>query len=866
MIAAAALGGIYAALSAVADKQEEGTKACPGNVYMNKVKPALDRFLSFGGLVLLSPVLAGTALAVFLDEPGPVLFTQKRVGKNGNYILIHKFRTMKRNTPHDVPTHLLKDPEQYITKVGRILRKTSLDELPQLWDIFRGSMSIIGPRPALWNQEDLIAEREQQGANDILPGLTGLAQVRGRDALLIPQKAALDGQYARTLKKGGLAAVLMDVKCFIATVVSVVKGEGVVEGGTGTVSETAGRFQESSTAGKASEKPLRKNMKKTKTYREFSGIRPEEAGFEDYGFRKKFCIDLRVEKKVLITGAHSYIGESLEKWGRQHYPNLTIHTIDMTNSAWQEYDFSSYDTVFHVAGIAHADVGRASEEEKQMYYAVNTDLALDTARKARECGVWQFIFMSSMIVYGESSPCKKQKIIDEETIPAPANFYGDSKWQADKGIRAMGDEKFRTAVLRPPMIYGKGSKGNYPVLAKLAGKLPVFPSVQNCRSMLHIDNLCEFLCRLILSGEGGVYFPQNARYAGTSELVKAIGAAREKKIRTLGVLNPAVSVASCMPGRIGRLANKAYGNMVYDHRLSHYEGLEYQVVSLEESIRRTEGIKQTSSTGCSGTVLMTASVASMIDQFNLPNIRLLKEMGYEVDVATNFHQGNTCTGEKIQVLLEQLEEMEVDCYQIDFDRNATDLRAGVRAFRQFEEVVCGRAVPINPSRHSHVGNGNRYAFVHAHSPIGGAVGRLAARKHGIKTIYTAHGFHFYEGAPVKNWLLYYPVEKLLSRITDVLITINREDYQRAVKKLHAGKTVYVPGVGIDTEKFGSVPADSYKKRKELGLGPEEVFLLSVGELNENKNHRTVIEALGRISRSNRALADRLHYCIAGKGP
>ncbi|MBQ4417205.1 MAG: sugar transferase [Butyrivibrio sp.] len=196
-------------------------------------KRLLDLILSAAGLVLLSWLFLLIAIAVFLDDPGPVLFTQKRIGIGKSYFRLHKFRSMKMRTPHDIPTHLLENPEQYITRVGKFLRKSSLDELPQIWDIFTGHMSVIGPRPALWNQDDLIAERDKYGANDVRPGLTGWAQVNGRDELEIPVKAKLDGEYVKALKKGGLRAFAFDCKCFAKTLSSVAGGQGVVEGGTG---------------------------------------------------------------------------------------------------------------------------------------------------------------------------------------------------------------------------------------------------------------------------------------------------------------------------------------------------------------------------------------------------------------------------------------------------------------------------------------------------------------------------------------------------------------------------------------------------------------------------------------------------------
>ena len=202
-------------------------------LYEHFWKRIIDIVLSGLGLILLSWVYLIIAIAIVIDDPGSVMFTQKRIGIGKSYFKLHKFRSMKMSTPHDVPTHQLEDPEQYITKVGRFLRKSSLDELPQIWDIFVGKMSIIGPRPALWNQEDLVAERDKYGANDVKPGLTGWAQINGRDELEIPVKAKLDGEYVDNLKRGGFYAFLFDCKCFAGTISSVAKSDGVVEGGTG---------------------------------------------------------------------------------------------------------------------------------------------------------------------------------------------------------------------------------------------------------------------------------------------------------------------------------------------------------------------------------------------------------------------------------------------------------------------------------------------------------------------------------------------------------------------------------------------------------------------------------------------------------
>ncbi len=196
-------------------------------MYKRFIKRLIDILLSSCGIILLSPIYLILMLAIRLDDPGPVFFRQKRVGIHKTYFDIMKFRTMKMDTPHDIPTHLLENPNQYITRVGRFLRKTSLDELPQIFQIFTGKMSVIGPRPALWNQEDLIAERDKYGANDVRPGLTGWAQINGRDELPIAVKARYDGEYVEKI------SFLFDCKCFFGTVAAVLKHDGVVEGGTG---------------------------------------------------------------------------------------------------------------------------------------------------------------------------------------------------------------------------------------------------------------------------------------------------------------------------------------------------------------------------------------------------------------------------------------------------------------------------------------------------------------------------------------------------------------------------------------------------------------------------------------------------------
>ena len=202
-------------------------------MYQKYIKRLIDVVLALLGLTLGCWLYLLIILAIKIDDPGPVFFKQKRVGKGKTHFQLVKFRSMKMSTPHDMPTHMLENPDSYITKTGHFLRKTSLDEIPQLWNILKGDISVIGPRPALYNQDDLIAERDKYGANDVMPGLTGWAQINGRDELEIEDKARLDGEYARILNRGGFKAFLFDCRCFLGTAIGALRGDGVVEGGTG---------------------------------------------------------------------------------------------------------------------------------------------------------------------------------------------------------------------------------------------------------------------------------------------------------------------------------------------------------------------------------------------------------------------------------------------------------------------------------------------------------------------------------------------------------------------------------------------------------------------------------------------------------
>lgn len=317
-------------------------------------------------------------------------------------------------------------------------------------------------------------------------------------------------------------------------------------------------------------------------------------------------------KRILITGANSYIGMSLERYlleynafqGRELY---RVDRISQREPAWENFDFHGYDAVFQASGIAHVDTGAVTQEQQAMYYQVNCDLAVATARKAQEAGVGLFLYPSSIIVYGDSAPYRKSRVITPETPADNSHFYGNSKIRAEEELGRLilerkgdspvsgqaaqeeseAEKEFQVAILRLPMVYGKGSKGNYPLLSKLADKLPFFPDVQNQRSMIYIENLCEFIRQRIEEGKGGLYFPQNAEYTTTSQMVQEIAAAHGRKVRLLKGMNPLVALASRMPGKIGVMTNKAFGSLVYDKSMSG-DMENYCLYDLRESIRRTE--------------------------------------------------------------------------------------------------------------------------------------------------------------------------------------------------------------------------------------------------------------------------------------
>lgn len=278
---------------------------------------------------------------------------------------------------------------------------------------------------------------------------------------------------------------------------------------------------------------------------------------------------------ILITGAGSYVGTSVERWIKNH-SNYRVDTLDMLKDTWRDTDFSQYDVVYHVAGIAHVN---AKANMEALYYKVNRDLTIEVAQKAKEAGVKQFIFMSSMIVFHESRSLQPE-MITSDTKPCPNGFYGDSKLQAEKGLHELESDTFKVCILRPPMIYGPNSKGNFPRLIKLAAKTPLFPDFHNQRSMLYIDNLAEFVLQAVNRQLAGTFYPQNRELSDTVEIIRYFAKAQNHKIWFAKWLNPFVRIASHFLQPI----NKMFGTYYYAPEMSKMD-FDYQLVSFEESLK-----------------------------------------------------------------------------------------------------------------------------------------------------------------------------------------------------------------------------------------------------------------------------------------
>ncbi|NLH69653.1 MAG: NAD-dependent epimerase/dehydratase family protein [Brooklawnia sp.] len=283
-------------------------------------------------------------------------------------------------------------------------------------------------------------------------------------------------------------------------------------------------------------------------------------------------------RNVLITGQHSYLGNSLREWLSTRPDAYRVDMLDLKDPAWHEAALGEYDSVVHMAGIAHVS---ADPSLANQYYRVNRDLTIETARKAKADGVRQFIFISSMKVYGGGGAAT---VIDRNTVPSPDDDYGRSKLEAEHALTRLCANDFAVALVRPPMVYGAGSRGNYPRLARFATKTPLFPDFDNARSMIHVDNLSEFLRLLIDDRAAGVYCPQNQEFVKTSDLVRMIAEVHGRRIRTTRVLNPLISALLGLP-----VVNKVFGDYTYDLAMSEYEK-GYRVRDFRTSIALTESL------------------------------------------------------------------------------------------------------------------------------------------------------------------------------------------------------------------------------------------------------------------------------------
>lgn len=283
-------------------------------------------------------------------------------------------------------------------------------------------------------------------------------------------------------------------------------------------------------------------------------------------------------KKILITGKNSYIGTHVREWLEKDKKQYEVTELDLKTEEWLKEDFSKYDTVLHVAGIAHVSTNKKLED---LYYKVNRDLAIQVANKAKNEKVKQFIFMSSMIVYGDDATVGQQKVIDKNTVPQPKNFYGNSKLQAEEGIKQLESANFKTVIIRTPMVYGSNSKGNFQKLKKIAKLSPIFPDIDNERSMIYIDNLCEFIKQIIDNEKSGTFYPQNKEYISTKQIIKVMAENMNKKMHFIKLFNPIIRLMS----KKINLINKVFGTKIYAKELS--SDFDYIVVDNDESIRRS---------------------------------------------------------------------------------------------------------------------------------------------------------------------------------------------------------------------------------------------------------------------------------------
>lgn len=502
-------------------------------------------------------------------------------------------------------------------------------------------------------------------------------------------------------------------------------------------------------------------------------------------------------KRILITGANSYIGTSFENYINKNFPDqYTVDTVDMIDGSWREKSFSGYDTVFHVAGIAHSDSGKISAEKEKLYYAVNTDLTIEVAKKAKSDGVHQFIFMSSAIVYGDSAPIGKKKVITKNTPLSPANCYGDSKVQAEKGIQPLDDDSFKVVILRPPMIYGQGSKGNYPLLSKLAQKLLLFPNVQNERSMLYVGNLVEFVRLMIENKESGVFFPQNAEYTSTSQMVKAIARAHGRNIRLVKGCTWALKALSHVTG----LVNKAFGNLSYDMSLSEYIK-NYRLFSLDNSIRATEDVSLKKK------VLILVNHNVVIYNFRKELVQRLVAEGYEVYLSCP--QGNR---------IAELKEMGCHFIETDVERRSKNPFKDLGLLSNYKKMM----KQVRPD------------IVLSYTIKPNIYGGIAARKYKIPQLanITGLGTSIEDGGLSSKLIL--SLYKFGVKSAKMVFFQNQNNYDFFHKKgIVKDNATIIPGSGVNLQEF------SYELYPPTS---DTTVLLIIGRMMKNKGTGEILEA------------------------
>lgn len=466
-------------------------------------------------------------------------------------------------------------------------------------------------------------------------------------------------------------------------------------------------------------------------------------------------------KRILITGVNSYVGNSLEKWLEKYPEKYRVDKISLRDGNWHSKDFSIYDVVVHVAGIAHVSTDPKMEEQ---YYKVNRDLTIDVAKKAKSEGVKQFIFLSSIIVYGDS--INNTGYIDKNTIPRPSNFYGKSKLQAEEGIRPLDDENFKVVILRPPMIYGKGSKGNYPKLAKLARITPIFPDFDNRRSMIYIDNLCEFIRLMIDNEERGLFFPQNKEYVKTSEMVREIAEVHGRKVWMTRGFNPIIKM---FKNRFG-VVNKVFGDLVYSENISEYID-NYRRFDLNSSIEMTEGREKMKSKK----VLFLVNHDIVIYNFRREIVERLLEEGYEVYISSPY-------GERIDDLI----KMGCKYLEASIERHGTNIAKEIILLRYYKKIM----KQISPD------------VVLTFTIKPNIYGGIAAKSLNIPYIANITGL----GSAVENEGLMQKLSVVLYKIAfkkiNTVFFQNKENLEFFKnKKIALGKHKLLPGSGVNLEQF-----------------------------------------------------------------